>query len=236
MARRVERLDEVRRAIAAHYPVPMHCVALDVRDASAILALPEQLPADFRAVDILVNNAGLALGTAPVQGNDIADCATMLSTNVLSVLAMMRAFTPGMVARDRGHVINMSSIAGHAGYEGGSAYCATKAAVEAMTESARHDLMDTHVRVTAISPGAVKTNFSVVRYGGDAAAADAVYEGFVPLTADDIADNVLYAATRPEHVQITQIVTLATAQAAGTKKSKKLRPRTAGADAEAKLA
>lgn len=224
VARSGERLKALAEKIGKEYEVPIHCETVDVRDTSAIMSLPERLPERFRAVDILVNNAGLALGTVPVHEMEVEDCAAMVDTNVMGVIAFLRAFTPGMVARDRGHIINMSSIAGHLGYKGGAVYCGTKAAVEAITEGARHDLMSTRIRITALSPGAVKTNFSVVRYNGDAAAADAVYDGFVPLSAADIADNALYAATRPPHVQITQIVTLATAQYSALEKSRTVQP------------
>lgn len=199
----------------------MHIECLDVQQLAEVAVLPSRLPAEFAEVDILVNNAGLALGTAAIQANDMADAVTMVNTNVLGLLAFCRAFVPGMVARGRGHVINLSSIAGHEAYLGGSVYCATKHAVDAITGSARHDLAGTPVRVTSISPGAVRTEFSVVRTKGDAAAEAAIYAGFDNLTAADIADNIIYAATRPLHVQIADIIVLASAQSSARSVARK---------------
>ena len=190
----------------------VHTVVLDVRDLIAIAALPTTLPPEFRDIDILVNNAGLALGVDAADAVNMDDARTMLDTNILSVVACTRAFAPGMRARNKGHVVNMSSVAAHESYAGGGIYCATKHAVDALTVAARHDFVGTNIRVTAISPGAVKTEFSVVRFRGDGDKADAVYDGIDPLTGADVADNVLYAVTRPPHVQISEITVLATYQ------------------------
>eukprot|EP00887_Chlorella_sp_A99_P006395 scaffold3.g6395.t1 len=208
LARRADRLEALAAALRKRYGAAVHEVALDVRAIERLAGLPEELPPEFRDVDILVNNAGLALGVAPVQENDLEDLRCMVDTNFSSVVALTRAFTPGecMIARKRGHVIIMSSIAGQEAYSGGSMYCATKHAVRAFADAARHDLVGTAVRVTTISPGAVKTEFSSVRFKvgggeqGDQDKADAVYEGFDSLQAADIADNAIYAATRPPHV------------------------------------
>lgn len=186
---------------------------MDVRDTAGVAALPSALPADFSQVDILVNNAGLALGVDPADALDMNDAITMIECNVTAVVAFTRIFGAAMRERNAGHIINISSIAGKEYYAGGSVYCATKHAVEALTGGARHDFIGTNVRVTGIAPGAVKTEFSVVRFKGDGEKADAVYHGIEPLTAADIADNVLYAATRPPHVQIADITTFATYQA-----------------------
>ncbi|KAL6776286.1 hypothetical protein ACKKBG_A20530 [Auxenochlorella protothecoides x Auxenochlorella symbiontica] len=212
VARRLERLQALKDKLTQEYKVPIYVESLDVQSINAITSLPDRLPEDFKAVDILVNNAGLALGSNAIHENLLEDVATMVNTNILSVLAFCRTFIPGMVKRNRGHVINMSSIAGHEAYVGGSGYCATKHAVDAMTKAARHDLNGTDIRVTSISPGAVRTEFSVVRTKGDLAAEAAVYAGIDPLRAADIADNVLYAATRPPHVQVADIVVLASYQ------------------------
>lgn len=185
---------------------------MDVRDTPAVLALPANLPEEFSQVDILVNNAGLALGVDPADDVNIEDARTMLDCNVMAVIAFTKAFSAPMRERNAGHIINISSVAGKESYSGGSVYCATKHAVEAMTIAARHDFVGTNIRVSSIAPGAVKTEFSVVRFKGDDSKADAVYEGIHPLTAADIADNVMYAATRPPHVQIADILTFASYQ------------------------
>jgi len=174
--------------------------------------LPAELPAEFAAVDILVNNAGLALGKYAVDENPLVAMQQMISTNITGAFAMATAFLHGMRARGRGHLINVGSIAGHETYAGGSIYAATKHALTAFTAAARHDLVGTPVRVTCVSPGSVETEFSLVRFGGDAARAAAVYQDICALSAEDVADNILYAVTRPAHVQIADIVCLATNQ------------------------
>jgi NADP-dependent 3-hydroxy acid dehydrogenase YdfG len=211
VARREERLNQIKADLTEQYGVAVHTVVLDVADMAGITAMPAALPPAFAEIDILVNNAGFAKGVAKATENDIATIQAMMQVNVVALMAITKFFSPGMVARGRGHIINIGSIAGHEAYGGGSIYCATKFAVDAFTTSTRHDLVDTPVRVTAISPGAVNTDFSTVRYG-DKAKADDVYTGFNPLLADDIADNVGYAATRPLNVQIADIVVLANAQ------------------------
>lgn len=216
LGRRAERLDALKTALMNAYPSLPEILILpfDVQEIEKIATLPQSLPSSHNDVDILVNNAGLALGTAPVQENSMADATQMLTTNVSAVIAFTRAFIPGMRARGRGHLINIGSIAGHESYAGGSVYCATKHAVDAFTTAARHDLVGSPVRVTAISPGMVNTEFSTVRFNGDASKADSVYADIEPLVAADIADNVLYAATRPAHVQIADIICVATNQSA----------------------
>jgi len=204
----------LKDTLEAKYQVPIFISTLDVRDTAQIQALPEKLPDEFKEVDILVNNAGLALGVAPVTEIDIQDMNTMLQTNVAGVAVFTRLFAPGMVTRNRGHIVNISSVAGHEAYAGGGMYCATKFAVDALTTATRHDLIaSSNVRVSAISPGAVQTEFSNVRFGGDDAKAAAVYQGIVPLNGADCADNVLYAVTRPPHVQVGEIIVWATLQA-----------------------
>lgn len=214
VGRRSERLDALKAALEAKFPGAEHkCVTLDVCELDKVAALPGELKAAGYEVDILVNNAGLALGTSTVDTNVVADVVTMMSTNVTSLIAMTSAFVPGMKERNRGHLINIGSIAGHESYPGGSVYCATKHAVTAFTTAARHDLVSTPVRVTCISPGMVNTEFSTVRLG-DKNQADKVYENLEPLVGADIADQVIYAATRPLHVQVADIVCYCTNQSA----------------------
>lgn len=212
IARRVERLQALQKELVEKYKVGVHIVPLDVRDVEAIQKLPGQLPAGFQQVDILVNNAGLVLGMDGVAGNNLEDCKVMIETNTTAVVAFTQAFVQGMLERDSGHIVNMSSTAGHEAYAGGSVYCGTKHFVDAFTTASRHDLVGSNIRVTSISPGLVQTEFSVVRFKGDQSKADAVYQGFTPLFAQDVADNVLYACTRPQHVQIADILIMATHQ------------------------
>lgn len=177
VARRMERLQELKQSVEARFGEGMvHCVTLDVRALDKVASLPSELPEGFADVDILVNNAGLARGAAPAHENVMSDVLEVFETNVSGVMAFTSAFVPGMVKRGRGHLVNIGSIAGHEAYQGGSVYCASKHAIDAFTTSARHDLAHTPIRVTAISPGAVRTEFSTVRYG-DQAKADAVYTG-----------------------------------------------------------
>lgn len=214
VARRADRLKALKTKLEECYGSSVFTVTLDVQFVDQIVNLPAKLPQEYSQVDILVNNAGLALGIASITEIDLEDMQTMLQTNVAGVAAFTRVFAPGMVARNQGHIVNISSVAGHESYSGGSVYCATKHAVDALTTATRHDVVaSSNVRVSAISPGAVQTEFSNVRFGGDAAKADAVYAGIVPLNAADCADNVLHAVTRPVHVQIGEIIIWATLQA-----------------------
>jgi len=214
IGRRAERLDQLAATLQREFPslTPPCLIPLDVQDLAKLAALPDDLPERFKPVSILVNNAGLALGVAPAWENDMAQVEQMLATNVAAVIGLTRAFLPGMRARAEGHVINIGSIAGHEAYAGGSVYCATKFAVDAFTTASRHDLVGTPIRVSVISPGLVNTEFSTVRLGAKDKA-DAVYKDLEPLVASDIADNVIYAATRPAHVQIADIVVYPTNQA-----------------------
>jgi 3-hydroxy acid dehydrogenase / malonic semialdehyde reductase len=212
LARRADRLEVLKKSLVEAYDVQVHCVVMDVRDTNALQALPQTLPVAFQNIDILVNNAGLALGMDTTDDVNMEDATIMLDTNVKAVVALTSVVSKGMKERNSGHIINISSVAAHESYKQGGVYCATKHALDALTVAARHDFVDTDIRVTAISPGAVKTEFSVVRFKGDEKRADDVYAGIKPLTAADIADNVVYAATRPPHVQITEINVLATYQ------------------------
>lgn len=211
--RRQERLDELQQQLGN---VRVHTLNFDVRDRAAVEAAIGSLPNDWQAIDILVNNAGNAYGAAPIQDGDPDDWDKMIDGNVQGVLYVSRAVLPGMVARGRGHVVNLSSIAGKQPYANGAVYCASKAAIEAISTGMRLDLTQHGIKVTNIAPGAVETEFSMVRFNGDAERAAKVYEGFSPLTADDIADTIVYAVTAPAHVTIADLTILASAQAAAT--------------------
>ena len=193
----------------------------DVRDRQAARAALESLPEEWKAVDILVNNAGLVIGVDKEHEGNLDEWDIVIDTNVKALLAMTRLVVPGMVERGRGHVINMGSIAGDYAYPGGSVYCACKAAVKALSDGLRIDLVDTPVRVTNIKPGLVETNFSVVRFRGNREAADNVYKGIRPLTGDDIAEVVYFAAAVPEHIQIAEVLVMPANQATGTIVSRK---------------
>ena len=188
----------------------------DVRDRKAARQAIESLPAEWQEIDVLVNNAGLALGLEPEFEGNSDDWDGMIDTNVKGLLTMTRLIVPGMVARNRGHVINMGSVAGDAAYAGGNVYCATKAAVKALSDGLRIDVANTAVRVTNLKPGLVETNFSNIRFHGDEERAANVYKGIKPLTGDDIADVAVYAANAPAHVQIAEVLILATHQASGS--------------------
>ncbi|HEX5725156.1 MAG TPA: SDR family NAD(P)-dependent oxidoreductase, partial [Longimicrobiaceae bacterium] len=204
--------DELRGAHGAE------CLALelDVRDAGAVSRAVAGLPAAWAEVDVLVNNAGLGRGLAKLHEGDPEEWDEMVDTNLKGLLYVTRAVTPGMVARGRGHVVNLGSVAGHEVYPGGAVYCATKHAVGAITRGLRMDLLGTGVRVSTVDPGMVETEFSVVRFDGDRERADRVYAGMTPLTADDIADAVLWVVTRPPHVNVDEIIIKPTDQASAT--------------------
>lgn len=188
----------------------------DVRDREAARQAVESLPAEWAQIDVLVNNAGLALGLEPEYEGDYDDWDGMIDTNVKGLLTMTRLVVPGMVERNSGHVINVGSVAGDAAYAGGNVYCATKAAVKALSDGLRIDVANTAVRVTNLKPGLVETNFSNVRFHGDTDRAAKLYQGIKPLTGDDIADVAVYAANAPAHVQIAEVLILATHQASGS--------------------
>lgn len=188
----------------------------DVRDRELTRVMTDNLPVDWKEIDVLVNNAGLAAGLEPEFEGDYDDWDRMIDTNIKGLLTVTREVVPGMVARNRGHVINIGSVAGDAAYANGNVYCATKAAVKAITDGLRIDVAHTAVRVTLLKPGLVETEFSVVRFHGDRERADNVYKGITPLTGDDIAAAALYAAQAPAHVQIAEMLILATHQANGS--------------------
>ncbi len=209
VGRREDRLD----ALAADLGARVHARALDVRDGGAVAALAEDEP--FREVDVLVNSAGLALGLDPVDRASLDDWDTMIDTNCKALVHVTRAFVPGMVARGRGHVVHIGSVAGTHPYPAGHVYGATKAFVHQFSQAMKSDLAGTGVRVTCIEPGMVETEFSVVRFQGDRDRADKVYDGMIPLSADDIADLVEFAVTRPAHVNVNVIEVMPSAQGFG---------------------
>lgn len=201
--------------------IPICQSIFDVRNREQVKEAIENLPLEWRNIDVLVNNAGLVIGLDKEFEGNMDEWDVMIDTNVKGLLTMTRLVVPGMIERGRGHIINIGSIAGDAAYPGGSIYCATKAAVKALTDGLRIDLVDTPLRVTNIKPGMVETNFSVVRYRGDKQAADNFYKGIKPLTGDDVAESVYFAASAPEHVQIAEILLMPTNQATGTISYKK---------------
>ena len=213
--RNEQRLDEIRKELTEKGRDVL-TLAFDVRDREQATKSIEELPAEWREIDVLVNNAGLALGLEPEYEGNLDDWETMIDTNVKGLLTMTRLVVPGMVERNRGHIINVDSVAGDAAYAGGNVYCATKAAVKALSDGLRIDVANTAVRVTNLKPGLVETNFSNVRFHGDNERAATVYKGIKPLTGDDIADVAVFAANAPEHVQIAEVLILATHQASGS--------------------
>lgn len=210
--RNVARLNALKEELGNDaYPL-----VFDVRDREIAEASVASLPADWQDIDVLVNNAGLALGLDREYEGDYRDWDTMIDTNIKGLLYMTRAVVPGMVARGKGHVVNIGSVAGDAAYANGNVYCGTKAAVKAITDGLRIDLAETPVRVTLLKPGLVETRFSEVRFHGDKERAANVYKGIAPLTGEDIADAMIYAVQAPAHVQIAEMLILATHQASGS--------------------
>lgn len=214
-ARRAEKLAELGAELEAEGS-KVKTLTFDVRDAEAAEKAVDSLEPEWRKIDVLINNAGLALGLDKEYEGDPDDWNTMIDTNIKGLLTMTRLIVPGMVERNEGHVINIGSVAGDAAYAKGNVYCATKAAVKTITDGLRIDLAETAVRVTNLKPGLVETNFSNVRFHGDNQRADNVYKGITPLTGADIADVAFYAASAPKHVQIAEVLILATHQASGS--------------------
>jgi 3-hydroxy acid dehydrogenase/malonic semialdehyde reductase len=207
--RREDRLRELARRLGDR----VHAVALDVRDRDAVFAAVQGLPAPFTEIDVLVNNAGLALGLEPAQRASLDEWETMIQTNCTGLVTVTRAVLPGMIARNRGHVVNVGSVAGTYPYPGGNVYGATKAFVRQFSLNLRSDLLGTPVRVTSIEPGMAETEFSLVRFQGDAERARKVYEGVTPLSAGDVADAILWAVTRPPHVNVNALELMPVQQA-----------------------
>jgi 3-hydroxy acid dehydrogenase / malonic semialdehyde reductase len=213
-ARRLDRLETLAKQLQS-FNVQVYPLQLDVCDRSQVEIITN-LPEPWSQVDILINNAGLSRGLDKLYEGSIQDWEEMIDTNIKGLLYMTRLLVPGMVERDRGQIINIGSIAGHQAYPGGAVYCATKAAVRTLSTGLKMDLLGTAVRVSEIDPGMVETEFSQVRFHGDSERAKKVYENITPLTPEDIAEVVLFCATRPPHVNISELVVLATDQASAT--------------------
>lgn len=215
-ARRVNRVNALADLLKKEWRIPVHVFGLDVRNQEEVERVLQSLPEEWKSIDVLVNNAGLSRGLNKLQEGTIADWDEMIDTNVKGLLYVTRAILPGMISRGRGHIINIGSIAGHSVYPAGNVYCASKYAVKALSEGLKMDLLGTPIRVSSIDPGLVETEFSLVRFHGDSERAKKVYEGLQPLTPDDIADAVIYCATRPPHVNINEVVVMPVAQASVT--------------------
>ena len=215
-ARSVDKLEALAQDLKEKYGTESYIMPFDVRDRKAASEALASLPAEWQAIDVLINNAGLVIGVDKEHEGDLDEWDIVIDTNIKSLLSMTRMVVPGMVERGRGHIINIGSIAGDAAYPGGSVYCATKAAVKALSDGLRIDLVDTPLRVTNIKPGMVETNFSVIRFRGDKDKADNVYKGIRPLTGEDIAEVAYFAASAPEYMQIAEVLVMPTNQATGT--------------------
>ncbi len=211
-ARREERLRVLAAELKEEHGVDVDVLVLDVRDRDAVARTAASLQERGLLPDVLVNNAGLGRGLEPLQEGDVDGWEEMIDTNVKGLLYVTRALLPSMVERDRGHVVNIGSVAGHWVYPGGNVYNATKYAVRALTEALQMDLLGTRIRVSSIDPGMVETEFSEVRFRGDSERASRVYRGFTPLTGDDIADAVCYVVNAPEHVNVLDMVIFPTDQ------------------------
>ena len=221
-SRSTEKLESLDQDLKEKYNADCYVMPFDVCDRNSAAAALKALPEEWQSIDVLINNAGLAIGVDKEHEGNPDEWDVMIDTNIKALLSMTRLVVPGMIERGRGHIINIGSIAGDAAYPGGSVYCATKAAVKALSDGLRIDLVDTPLRVTNIKPGLVETNFSVVRFRGDKQKADNVYRGIKPLNGDDIAEVVYFAASAPEHMQVAEILVMPTYQATGTIVSKNL--------------
>jgi 3-hydroxy acid dehydrogenase / malonic semialdehyde reductase len=215
--RRKNLLDDLKKELGIKYKADIITLNFDVRDNNQVVEMINSLPESWRKIDVLINNAGLAAGLNPVQNGDLNDWDQMMDTNVKGLLYVTKAVVPFMIENGHGHIVNISSIAGKEVYENGNVYCASKHAVDALTKSMRIDLVEHNIKVTSIAPGAVETEFSLVRFKGDKERAAKVYEGFTPLFAEDVADAIYYAISRPAHVNINDMLIMPAAQANATK-------------------
>lgn len=220
--RRKEQLETVSEELKSNFGCKVQILNFDIRKRSEVEKTLATLPDEWRAIDVLLNNAGLAAGVGPVNSADIDDWDTMIDTNIKGLMYITRIVSPWMVERQSGHIINITSIAGKEAYPNGSVYCGTKHAVAAITKAMRIELMPSGIKVSSIAPGAVETEFSLVRFRGDKEKAAQVYKGFAPLSAKDIAETILFVVTRPAHVNIDDILIMPTNQASARDFNKKL--------------
>jgi NADP-dependent 3-hydroxy acid dehydrogenase YdfG len=211
--RRKDRLQNIAEELKKQFKIKVHTLCFDVRNVEEVKSNIASLPAEFKSIDVLLNNAGLASGSSTIQEGNIEDWDKMIDTNVKGLLYVTREVSPIMIARKRGHIINVSSVAGKEVYPNGNVYCASKHAVDALNRAMRIDLLPHGIKVSAVSPGMVETEFSVVRFHGDEERAKKVYEGMQPLTAQDIAETIYWMASRPAHVNINDVIIMPTVQA-----------------------
>lgn len=215
-ARRIDRLEKLARELEDKHGITTRTVALDVRQSDQVQQVFENLPEGWQDISVLINNAGLSQGLDPIHSGDIGDWDRMIDTNIKGLLYVTRVISPGMITRRAGHIINIGSIAGKEVYPNGNVYCATKHAVDALNKGMRIDFLPYGIKVTAINPGMVETEFSEVRFKGNNEKAKAVYKNISPLQAQDIAEAVWFAVSRPAHVNINDMLIMPTAQATGT--------------------
>lgn len=211
--RRIERLEVLKKKLQEQYQVSCYLLPFDVQNQQAVFDSINSLPEQWKKIDVLINNAGLALGKDLFPDAQLNDWNTMINTNIKGLLYVSKAVVPFMIPRKKGHIINLGSTAAKEAYEGGNTYCATKAAVDSLSKGMRIDLLRHHIKVTAIHPGAAETEFSIVRFKGSEESAKKVYEGFHPLSAEDVADIIYYTASLPPHVCINDLVVTCTQQA-----------------------
>lgn len=214
--RREEKLKDLEDLLKREYKTEVLSLVFDVRSYTEVEKNLGNLPQRWKNVDVLVNNAGLAVGLSPIHEGDVDDWERMIDTNIKGLLYVTRTIAPGMVERKSGHILNIGSIASKEVYINGNVYCATKHAVKALSQAMRLDMVNYGIKVTLVCPGAAETEFSIVRFKGDKDRADKVYDGFIPLVAEDIADSIYYAVSAPDHVDVQEVLVMAKSQASAT--------------------
>lgn len=214
--RRNDRLQEFKKELEEKYKVKVYTACFDIRKLSEVENAIANLPSEFKAIDVLVNNAGLAAGLAPIQDGNVDHWERMIDTNIKGLLFVTKCVSKLMIERKKGHIINVGSIAGKEAYANGNVYCGTKHAVDALNKGMRIDLLPHNIKVSAVNPGMVETEFSIVRFDGDESRAKKVYEGFEPLRPEDIAETIFWISNRPAHVNINDVIIMPAAQANST--------------------